>query len=107
MNWTNEDDNCFWINFDDFIEVYREVYVCKWFDKTRWKEVEAHGKWELGEKKIIEDVGEVETENTAVGLPHPHNTACKVENNPQFEIEIDLTSTRIRVTSKLCTRPEV
>ena len=101
LGWTNEDDNCFWMCFDDFIEVYREVYVCKWFDSKRWSEVSCHGKWELGGKVVVEDVGELENENTAVGLPNAHNTECAVENNPQYVVEIDRpTEVRVRVSQE-------
>jgi hypothetical protein len=88
LNWTNEDDSTFWMAFDDFCEIFREVYVCKWFDKNRWKELVFNGEWEVGGKSMVEGI-EVEKENTAVGLPNVHNSGCKVENNPQWSLEVD------------------
>ncbi|GMI02475.1 hypothetical protein TrVE_jg11966 [Triparma verrucosa] len=88
LGWSNEDDNTFWMCFDDFCEIYREIYVCKWFNKERWKECVVNGEWDIGGKQTVEGI-EVEKENTAVGLPNVHNSGCKVENNPQYTIEVD------------------
>jgi hypothetical protein len=33
LDWSNdEDDNTFWISFDDFCNAFRCLYVCRWFD---------------------------------------------------------------------------
>lgn len=120
LGWSNEEDNCFWMCFDDFCEIFRELYVCKWFDKSKWKEAHVNGEWEIGGKvevvrstpqpiarterslfpfaSLAQDGIEIEKEETAVGLPNVHNGACKVENNPQYMLEIDRpTECRIKI----------
>ena len=100
LNWSNADDNCFWMCFDDFCEIFREVYNCKWFDKSKWKSMQINGEWEIGGKVTRGDV-EVERENTAVGLPSLHNVGCHVESNPQYTLEID-RPTEIRLRLEQC-----
>jgi len=75
--------------FDDFCEIFRELYVCKWFDKSKWKDSSIHGEWDAGGKvEVGAGAGETEKENTAVGLPNVHNHGCNVENNPQYILEV-------------------
>lgn len=100
LNWSNEDDNCFWMCFDDFVEIFRELYVCKWFDEKKWKVNSMHGEWDIGGKVTVEGI-DIEKERTAVGLPHKHNFDCKVENNPQYTLEVD-RPTEIRIKIEQC-----
>jgi len=97
LGWSDEEDNCFWMCFDDFCEIFRELYVCKWFDQAKWKDCSVNGEWEIGGKVEVEGI-EVEKENTAVGLPNVHNHGCKVENNPQYMLEVDRpTEIRLKI----------
>jgi len=84
LNWSDDDeDNTFWISFDDFCNVFRCLYICKYFDRSRWVEHVNHGWWSLTDPETGDG------EDTAMGLPHPeHNPNCDVAKNPTYSITI-------------------
>jgi hypothetical protein len=55
LNWTDEDDNTFWMSFDDFCNVYRHLYVCRWYDPKKWKTTQFPGYWKRSAKKMEEE----------------------------------------------------
>ena len=68
----DEDDGCFWMSLDDFVESFRALYVCRWFDPARWDTEIVTGFWKGP---------------TAAGLPDPkRNPGCRLQNNPQFAL---------------------
>ena len=73
------DDNCFWMSFDDFVNAFRCIYVCKWFDPTKWKTNLYHAAWNLGSD---------DQHDTSAGLPCKHNPGCELENNPHWALYI-------------------
>jgi hypothetical protein len=75
LGWSPDlKDNTFWINFDDFCNSFRSLYICRYYDPVKWPLVKFHGFWR----------GE-----TAQGLPTRHNPQCVIDNNPQFSLAID------------------
>jgi hypothetical protein len=74
LGWTDEEDGCFWMSYDDFCTIFRTLYVCRYYDPQKWKLNRFHGAWEG---------------DTAAGLPHDLNRECKIENNPQFALFVD------------------
>jgi len=76
LGWSDEDDNTFWMSFDDFCNSFRSLYLCKRYDPERWPVQKHHASWS-------------KEEDTAVGLPSKHQPDCKVEHNPQFKLYID------------------
>jgi len=119
LNWSNENDNTFWMCFDDFCNVFRNLFVCKWYDKRHWIEQNLSGSW----FKPVEDASKVKRSktkrldfdgveieeaeiaeedtptlpDTAGGLPSKHNPGCILENNPYFTLRI-YRPTDIRLT---------
>jgi hypothetical protein len=111
LGWTNADDNTFWMAFDDFCNVFRDLYICKWYDKAKWQETTMTGMWQKTAEKtnlkkmsskaltamMLEDDDfadaqkktEANRPDTAGGLPSTHNPGCVLENNPFFELKID------------------
>ena len=125
LQYNAEDKNSFWITFDDFCNVFRYVYVCRWNDSTRWSTVQYPGMWKLPSVKELEMALSMKQEmtggeeleeskaakrkamreeaiahlDTAGGLPTKHNPACVLENNPHFSLLINRpTETRITVS---------
>ena len=114
LGHTDADDNTFFMSFDDFCNVFRELYVCKWYDPNKWKTISMSGEWkksqesiEINVNKDEEDEKDVETQikeaqakvSTAGGLPTKHNPGCQFENNPQYSLRIHRpTEIRIKVT---------
>ena len=45
LGWVDEDDNTFWMTFDDFCNVFRQLYVCKWYSPQRWFSRILPGEW--------------------------------------------------------------
>eukprot|EP00949_MAST-11_sp_MAST-11-sp1_P000992 g992.t1 len=77
LGWSdNEDDGCFFMSFADFCQSFRTLYVGRYYDPARWKKVVLSDWWK-------KDLG------TANGLPSKHCPHCKLEENPQFAIEVD------------------
>jgi len=81
LEWADEEDNTFWMSFDDFCNCFRSLYVCHNIDPNKWKSAEAHGRWDLGNA----EEGRVDT---AAGLPSRHNRSCKIEENPQYTLRV-------------------
>ena len=115
LGWTDEDDNCFWMSFDDFCNVFRYLYCCKWYSKA-WRSKSLPGIWKksnetdetekakVKEKKdFSKDVNtpnsnDIKTRvDTAGGLPHKHNPGCILENNPHYSLNIH-RPTDVRIT---------
>lgn len=70
----SEDDGLFWMDFNDFVEEFRCVYVCRCFDRSAgWTVTNIDGEW---------------TGDHAAGLPTKNNKNCKVSNNPQYQLEV-------------------
>ena len=82
LNVTVEDDNTFWMAFDDFCNCFRCLYVCRWYDPHRWQTQKLTAVWQNGEG------GDDNAHDTTAGLPSKHNPGCEVENNPQFAFHI-------------------
>ena len=66
---TEEDDNTFWMAFDDFCTVFNCLYVCHYYHErsTRWKRSKLHGMWSSGDDP--EGDGGLDAFDTAAGLP--------------------------------------
>jgi len=68
------EDGIFWMDFNDFVVEFDDVYICKEF------------KYEQGWKnKILFDRWEGEY---AEGLPNSNNRGAKLEKNPQYGITV-------------------
>ena len=119
----DEDDNTFFMSFDDFCNVFRNVYVCKWYTPDRWHTSQLPGLWKKAsdssplevaapaaaesegtkDEKAKKEAEAKEAErarariDTAGGLPTRHNPGCMLENNPQYTLMID-RPTEIRIS---------
>jgi hypothetical protein len=97
LNWSDDnEDNTFWMSFDDFCNVFRCLYICKYFDRSRWVEHVNNGWWSLTDTETGDG------EDTAMGLPHPeHNPNCEVAKNPTYSLTIRRpTDLRIVLTQR-------
>jgi hypothetical protein len=124
----DEEDNTFFMSFDDFCNVFRNVYVCKWYTPDRWHTSQLPGLWKKAtdsspleaapeaaaatagtegnkDEKAKKEAEAKEAErarsriDTAGGLPTKHNPGCMLENNPQYTLVIDRpTELRISVS---------
>ena len=96
LGMTEEDDNTFWMAFDDFCTVFRCLYVCHYYHErsTRWKRSKLHGMWSSGDDP--EGDGGLDAFDTAAGLPSKHNRSCDVGKNPQYGLKI-LFKTTVRL----------
>ena len=127
LGWTDEDDNTFWMCLDDFCNVFRYLYVCKWYSKS-WKKTKLSGDWKkntvleeeeklkLKRLMIEEDesmqgveIDEMEEKrkiakasvDTSGGLPNKHNPTCILENNPHYSLNV-YRPTDICITVSQC-----
>ena len=66
LSWTDEDDNTFWMSFDDFCNVFRHLYVCRWYDPKKWKTKNIPGYWKRSEKRVEEEALVLEKERDNV-----------------------------------------
>ncbi|CAM9220023.1 unnamed protein product [Chrysoparadoxa australica] len=82
----DESDNSFWMSFDDFCMVFRSMYVCRWYDPTRWVTSSTSGCWTMTDEL-----------DTAAGLPGEAQQSCEIESNPQFVLKVQ-TATDVRIT---------
>ena len=73
MGYVDEDDGKFWIEWSDFIECYRNVYVCKLIDE-RFPRDSTKGEWDP-------------SNNTAGGCK-----SSDLKNNPQFLLKVTPSS---------------
>ena len=79
------------MNFDDFCNVFRYLYVCKHYDLTKWSTISRPGIWKKAQneedKKNQEQEDEQDPEikkrmralaqiDTAGGLPSVDNLGC-------------------------------
>lgn len=114
LGWSDVDDNTFWMSFDDFCNVFRYLYVCKFYSR-KWKTVVLPGIWkksteleqenkdQLREMIMKSDdslagahIDKVEEKkkkaksrvDTSGGLPTKHNPKGILENNPNFSLMI-------------------
>lgn len=109
------DNSCFYMSFDDFCNVFRYLYVCKYYTPTRWTEISLPGIWQkanVGElekqqlqAQLTREMGQEDLQkayqskklevqrvrammDSAGGLPSNHNPACILENNPHYSFRI-------------------
>nr|CCA19505.1 conserved hypothetical protein [Albugo laibachii Nc14] len=76
LNYTPDvQDNKFWMSFDDFCHAFRSLYVCRYYDPTKWPSITMQGSWR--------------TNDTAGGLPSRHNSNCEIAKNPQYLLQLD------------------
>ena len=108
LGWTDADDNTFWMSFDDFCNVFRHLYICKWYNESKWKKLRFAGKWKKSEPVANDDDDDYDDDNefkkpksnhpdTTGGLPSKHNPGCILENNPHYSLRID-RPTDLRMT---------
>jgi hypothetical protein len=124
LAWSNDaNDNTFWMSFDDFCNVFRDLFICKWYDLNRWVCLTMNGQWRKtksknssssGRDEELDDEQEEEEDDeeqgggggggkkgnlpdTAGGLPSKHNPGCVLENNPYYSLIIN-RPTEIRLT---------
>jgi hypothetical protein len=116
LNWSDDaNDNTFWMSFDDFCNVFRDLYICKWYDLNRWACNTMNGAWHKNNKDSLEaadpdNMDDMEDDeemaarqkqanlpDTAGGLPSKHNPGCVLENNPFYSLVIN-RPTEIRLT---------
>lgn len=113
LGWADVDDNTFWMNFDDFCNVFRYLYVCKYYSK-KWHSLTLPGIWKKSNELEQENKDDIKNMimqsdpsmggtvdaveekkkkmkarvDTSGGLPHKHNPACILENNPHYSMQI-------------------
>ncbi len=113
LGWADVDDNTFWISFDDFCNVFRYLYVCKYYGK-KWKALTLPGIWKKSnelEQENKDDIKNIIMQSdpslggtidaveekkkkaksrvdTSGGIPTKHNAACILENNPHYSLQI-------------------
>lgn len=114
LGYTEEDKDVLYMNFDDFCNVFRYLYVCKHYDPTKWSTIARPGIWKKAQneedKKNQEQEEEQDPEtkkrmralaqiDTAGGLPSVDNPGCVLENNPHYTLKIHRpTELRIEVS---------
>jgi hypothetical protein len=52
----NVDHNTFFITFDDFLNVFRFLYVCKYYNPNKWHETRLNGFWKQSNDSMIEEM---------------------------------------------------
>jgi hypothetical protein len=126
LGHSDADDNTFFISFDDFCNVFRNLYVCKYYNPLKWYEIAHPGVWkksdeeevekqdvlnhmmtEANEKDEVADVHNTANDrkrarariDSSGGLPTRHNPGCILENNPYYSFRVNRpTDFRISVT---------
>ena len=69
-----EDDGVFWMDWNDFMEEFETIYVCRnYCNQKEWRNL------------LVEDAWEG---SYAEGLPSKKNRKAKMEKNPQFGITV-------------------
>jgi len=116
-------DNTFFISFDDFCNVFRNLYVCKYYNPKKWISITQPGLWKKSDEAAVEaldimhqlmenEEGEAQVDQEAVnrkkakarldsagGLPTLHNPGCVLENNPFYSLRVNRpTDFRLSVT---------
>ncbi len=124
LGHTDQKDNTFFMAFDDFCNVFRNLYVCKYYNPLKWYEIAHPGVWKKSdeahvekldvlsqlmreESEKVDDMHSVKNDrkrarakiDSAGGLPTKHNPGCVLENNPYYSFRINRpTDFRISVT---------
>lgn len=66
------EDGVFWMDFNDYVEEFTEIYVCRVFNEDEgWKSCFVEDEW---------------AGNPGEGIPTSNNRAAKMENNPNYGI---------------------
>lgn len=128
LGHSDANDNTFFMAFDDFCNVFRNLYVCKYYNPVKWYEIAHPGMWKKSDEAHVEKLdvlnqlmsegNEQETNpaddmnsvandrkrakariDSSGGLPTKHNPGCILENNPYYSFRINRpTDFRISVT---------
>lgn len=125
LGHSDADDNTFFMDFDDFCNVFRNLYVCKYYNPVKWYEIAHPGVWKKSDEAHVEkldvlnqlmdegndkpkdDVHSVANDrkrakariDSSGGLPTKHNPGCILENNPYYSFRINRpTDFRVSVT---------
>ena len=127
LGHSDADDNTFFMSFDDFCNVFRNLYVCKYYNPLRWYEISHPGLWKRSDEEEMErqdvldhlmteggeggggkdDMVSVAKDkkrakaliDSSGGLPTQHNPGCILENNPYYTFRVNRpTDFRISVT---------
>eukprot|EP00605_Chrysophyceae_sp_TOSAG23-4_P002684 GSChrysophyteH1.ASY1.ANO1.2961.1 assembled CDS len=100
LGFNPEDKDVLYMSFDDFCNVFRYLYVCKYYDPTRWVTTQLPGVWKKAQtgqgggkgeeqdaetKKRLKAMSKVDT---CGGLPSVDNPGCVLENNPHYSLKI-------------------
>jgi hypothetical protein len=112
LGFNPEDKDVLYMSFDDFCNVFRYLYVCKYYDPTRWTTTQLPGIWkksqteeeyerDLAQQEATAPQGSSETDpetkkrmkamskvDTSGGLPSVDNPGCILENNPHYSLKI-------------------
>lgn len=88
LGWTDEDDNTFWMSFDDFCNAFRCLFVCKYYDPDRWCTYTMNSAFD-------------EAQETSGGLPTVHNPKCILENNCQYALSVNRPSDVVITVSQV------
>lgn len=66
------EDGVFWMDFNDYVEEFSEIYVCRVFNEDEgWKSCFVEDEW---------------AGNPGEGIPTSNNRGAKMENNPNYGI---------------------
>eukprot|EP01038_Epipyxis_sp_PR26KG_P011932 gene11932-15972_t len=114
----DSNDNTFYMTFDDFCNVFRKLYICKYYNPKKWIEVDHPGVWKKSSEAEVDqmdmmnqfmeeqdglgasqpsEVDQVALDrrkararlDCAGGLPSKHNPGCILENNPHYSLFIN------------------
>jgi hypothetical protein len=58
--WVDADDHTFFMSFDDFCNVFRYLYICKWYDPSVWHSTQFPGFWKKANE--VEEAEKVDME---------------------------------------------
>ena len=73
LNYNDLPDGIFWMNLEDFVWEFKNLYICRIFDDPKWKKLEGKGAW---------------TGAKAAGFPCKDNPSAKVQDNPQYLLKV-------------------
>lgn len=120
----DDKDNTFFMSYDDFLNVFRYLYVCKYYNPKKWIEIKHPGLWKKADEASVEQMDmmnqfllesgdaaqsatvDLEAQNrkkakartdSSGGLPSKHNPGCILENNPHYSLRI-FRPTDLRIT---------
>lgn len=126
----NIHDNIFYMSFDDFLNVFRELYVCKYYQPGKWIDHQHSGFWKKSNEAAIEEMElmnnflaeqgdgfskQVDNEannkkkakarlDSAGGLPSRFNPGCVLENNPFYSLNV-YRPTDVKITVMQVLKP--